>query len=150
MCVVFHLLKWALLVILNCPSRLLKDTCIVYIMSDWRLILSTVVSILSCDLSINIISVKVVSPVESVINTWVIVGYSPGHSSLTCGVVDVYYTIHLIIIIYIRIGTLLSLLCACIDTYSKHVIANRNISVKILFTQQTVFPLDCANVMHTE
>ena len=96
MCVVFHSLKLVLLVILNSPSKLLKDTCIVYIMSDWRVIVSTVVSILYCDLSINITSLTfciVVPSVESVIKIWVVVGYSPGHSSLTCGVVGTYYTL---------------------------------------------------------
>ena len=93
MCVVFHLLKLVLLLILNSPSRLLKDTCIVYIMSDWRVIVSTVVSILSCDPSINITSLIVVSSVESVIKIWVVVGYSPGHSLLICEVVGTYYTL---------------------------------------------------------
>ena len=81
-----HLLKLVLLVILNSPSRLLKDTCIVYIMSDWRVILSTVVSILSCDPSINITSLIfciVVSSVELIMNISIVVGYSAGHSSLT-------------------------------------------------------------------
>ena len=85
----FHSLKLTLVVILNSPSRLLKDTCIVYIMSDWRVIVSTVVSILSCDPSINITSLIfciVVSSVESVINISIVVGYSPGHSLLTCKV----------------------------------------------------------------
>ena len=94
MCVVFYLLKLVLLVILNSPSKLLKDTCIVYVMSDWRVILSTVVSILSCDPSINITSLIyciVVSSVESVINISIVVGYSPGHSSLTYRVVGIYY-----------------------------------------------------------
>ena len=75
-----HLLKLTLGLILNCPSKI---TCAVYLMSDWRVIVSPVVSILSCDPSINIISVKVVSSVESVINISIVVGYSPGHSSLT-------------------------------------------------------------------
>ena len=86
-CVVFHLLKWVLLVILNSPSRLLKNTCTVYVMSDWRVMLSTVMSI-SCDPSINTTSLifSIVVSVESVINISIVIGYSPGHSSLTCKV----------------------------------------------------------------
>ena len=91
-----HLLKLVLLVILNSPSRLLKDTSIVYIMSDWRLIVSTVVSILSCDPSNNVILVKVVTSVELVINISIVVGYSPGHSLLTYRSIwsTCYYLVH--------------------------------------------------------
>ena len=66
-------------------------TCIVYIMSDWRVILSTVVNILSCDPSINIILLCiVVSSVETEINISIVVGYSPGHCSLTYRVIGIY------------------------------------------------------------
>ena len=85
---IHHLLKLTPGLILNCPSKI---TCAVYIMSDWRVIVSTVVSILSCDPSINITSLIfciVVSSVESVINISIVVGYSPGHSSLTYIVFD--------------------------------------------------------------
>ena len=81
-----HLLKLVLLVILNSPFKLLKDTCIVYLMSDWRVTVSTVVSILSCDSSINITSAifcMVLSSVELIMNISIVVGYSAGHSSLT-------------------------------------------------------------------
>ena len=87
-----HLLMLVLLVMLNCPSRLLTDTSILYIMSDWIVILSIVVSILSCDPSSNdILFCIIVSSVELVINISIVVGYSPGHSLLTCRVVGIYY-----------------------------------------------------------
>ena len=62
-------------------------------MFDGRVILSTVVSILSCDPSINITSLIfciIVSSVELVINISAVVGYSPGHSSLTYEVVKTH------------------------------------------------------------
>ena len=117
MCVVFHLLELVLLVILNSPSKLLKDTCIVYIMSDWRVIVSTVVSILSCDPSINITSLIfciVVSSVESVINIRVVVGYSPGHSLLICGVVRIHITLY--VICYAQKNRCTQITCTSINT----------------------------------
>ena len=107
MCMIFHLLKLVLLVILNSPSKLLKDTCIVYIMSDWREIVSTEVRILSCDSPINITSLIFCTIASSVINIWVVVGYSPGQSSLTCGWSILYYiAITIINYMYIRIDPL--------------------------------------------
>ena len=87
----FHLLNLMTVIISNIPAELLNNSRITYVMSDWRVIASTVVSILSCDPSINITSWRfciIVSLVESVINISIVVGYSPGHSSLTYIVFD--------------------------------------------------------------
>ena len=87
----FHLLNLMSVIISNIPAELPNNSRITYVMSDWRVIASTVVSILFCDPSINITSWRfciIVSLVESVINISIVVGYSPGHSSLTYIVFD--------------------------------------------------------------